>query len=120
MDEKELLEKQREQRKRLESLREMTTLNPFDYFRVKNARWQAERFRDIYISENQSDIIETDYSVADDLEYFLRFRQWERDVKSAWLKYLGLENDRYGLSEFAEDSLLKHMNEKGQSGRRRM
>lgn len=119
MDEnvKELYE---EQTNRLESLREITRLNPIDFFRVQQARRQAEKFRELYIKENPSDIIGVDYSVADDLEYSLRFRQLERNVEKSWKSYLGLENDGYGLAQYAEDFLLQHMNEKGQTGKHRM
>lgn len=109
-----------EQFNRLESLRKMTKLNLIDYFRVRRARKQAERLRDCYIKLNPSDIIEVDYSVANDLETSLRFGQLMRDVEKAWKRYSELEHDGCGLSEFAEGFLKQQMNEKGQSGRRRM
>ena len=109
-----------EQFNRLESLRKMTKLNLFDYFRVRRARSQAESLRDCYIKLNPSDIIGVDYSVANDLEASLRFGQLMRDVAREWKRYSDLEHDGCGLAEFAEGFLKQQMNEERKTSSRGM
>lgn len=96
---------------KLNALRQFVKLNPLDFMRVRRARKQAEAFRELYIRENPSDIIGVDYSVADDLEYQLRLAGLERDMEKSWRAYLSMENDGYGLRDFAEDFLKQYINE---------
>ncbi len=114
------MEMEERQRTELDALRDMVKLNPFDYFRVQRARRQAEKFRDLYIKENPSDIIGVDYTIADDLEHSLRFRALERRVEKSWRDYLKVERDGYGLNDYARDVLNEFMKSKdNQNGRSR-
>lgn len=101
----------------LDALREITKLGPIAYVKVLKARKDAEVLRDFYIKSEPNDIIEVDYSSANDLEYSLRKRALERKVERDWLDYLATENDGYGLSEYADDVLKEHMKSKKQQVR---
>lgn len=95
----------------LTTLRDMTKLNPIEYFKVYRARKQAEQLRDVYIKYEPNDVIGTDYSVANDLEYGFRMDALCRSVEEDWKKYISIENDGYGLFEYANDVLQQRIKE---------
>jgi hypothetical protein len=99
------------QRDKLMALRNMVKLNPIDFLKVKRACVQAEKFRDLYIKENPSDIIGVDYSIAEDLEYQLRLSTLERSMEREWRSYLDVEHDGLGLREYALGYLDQYMKE---------
>ena len=94
---------------RLEALREITKLNPVAYAKVVKARHDADKFRDLYMKYEPNDQIGVDYTIANELEYELRFRALENGVEKQWKQYLGVEDDGYGLEDWAEDVLSEHM-----------
>ncbi len=100
--------------KKLDVLRQSTVLGPIDKAKVLLARRNAEKFREYYIKQNPSDIIEVDYSVADELELNLRFLVLERYLERSWKNYSNMENDGYSLIEYTED-YIKQQVEKEQS-----
>ena len=95
----------------LEFLRNNTTLNPIDSAKVIIARRRADKIRDDYIKFNPTNIIEVDYSIADELEYQLRKNAWMKSCEKSWKEYIRIENDGYGLIEFAEDQLKRKIKE---------
>jgi len=97
--------------KELRILREVVKLNPIDSLRVLRARKQAEYLRELYVKQNPTDIIEVDYSLADDLEYSLRFSALERSMENDFKKYIALENDGLGLCEYVQSYLDQKINE---------
>ena len=103
-------------------LREITRLNPLAYAKVLRARKTAEELRNLYIKSEPNDIIGVDYSTANDLEYSERMRALERSLEKSWREYLSVENDGYGLSEFAaqvlRDEILRRKNEQQQERHR--
>ena len=101
-----------EQKDKLETLREIEKLNPINFLRVAKARMEAEKLRELYIKENPSDIIETDFSVAEDLEYELLFNQLRRRVTKDWKDYIKLEQDGFGLDEYIEEVINSYKNNK--------
>lgn len=95
----------------LDFLRKNTRLNPIAATKVLIARKQAEKYRDVYIRYNPTDIIEVDYSVADELEYELRKSVWMKLCEKAWKEYSKMENDDYGLIDFAETNMKRLIEE---------
>jgi len=91
----------------LDALRHMVRLNPIAYAKEQKARKQAEKLRDLYIKYEPNDIIGVDYSIANNLEYVLRKQALERLVEKTWRNYVAIENDDYGLSQYADDC-IKH------------
>ena len=98
-----------ERRERLESLRQLEKLNPINYIRVAKAKMDAEKLKELYIKQNPGDIIETDFSVAEDLEYELLFSQLRKSVMKEWKEYIDLEKDGFGLDEYTEE-VIKSFN----------
>ncbi len=103
----------------LEILREETKLNPIDYLKVLKERKAAEQSRDVYIKYEPNDIIGTDYSKANALEYNLRMRALENMLEPSWRDYLRVENDGYGLSDYARSYLNQQLAAKNQEQRHR-
>ena len=97
------------QKERLYYLRELVVLNPIDKLRVLHARSLSEKYRNFYNMYNPNDIIETDYSVADDLEYTLRYKTFVKKLEKDFISYLNLEKDGYGLEEHAESVLNNYI-----------
>ena len=97
------------QKERLKYLRELVILNPIDKMRVLHARSYSEKYRAFYNKINPNDVIETDYSVADDLEYTLRYKSFVKKLEKDFVGYLNLEKDGYGLEEYAENTLNNYI-----------
>lgn len=89
----------------LEFLRENTKLGPIASLKVQKARKDAYEYRDLYMKYEPNDLIEVDFSTADELEYQLRFKAWEKSLERNWKQY----GDGLGLSEFAEIVLQQHL-----------
>ncbi len=102
---------------KLEILRNLTTLNPLDALKVSKARKAAEKFRDVYIRENPSDVIGVDYTEANSIEYSLRFHTLEKNLTKDWQNYLKVEADGIGLREYTEDILNSRLEELHQNKR---
>ena len=96
----------------LESLREVTKLGPVAKLKVARERALAEKSRQSYIKQNPSDIIETDFTRANELESKLRFTSLENSMEKDWKGYEELEHDGLGLSEYAESYLTQYMEQK--------
>ena len=96
----------------LEFLRENTLLTPVCKLKVMNARKQAEKFRDLYVTLNPSDKIGVDYSTADELEYQYRLNNLQKKLEKGWKKYALVENDGLGLLEFTESYVEQKVQDK--------
>ncbi len=90
----------------LDFLRKNTKLGPNASLKIKKARIEAEKYRKWYY-EIEHELLETDYSLADELEYELRWRAWEKGCFKFWKKY----GDGLDLTEFAKSVLNDTMNE---------
>ena len=95
----------------LEFLRENTLLTPVSKLKVMNARRQAEKFRELYVTLNPSDNIGVDYSIADELEYQYRLISLQKRLEKGWKKYALVENDGLGLLEFTESYIEQKVQE---------
>ena len=95
----------------LEFLRANTILNPFAYVSVLMAKRHADEYRNWYL-ENEGELLESDYAIADKIEYDLRFQNWKNKCASMWRQY----SDGLDLDEFSRmvihDSLNNENNRK--------
>ena len=91
---------------KLEYLRNETVLGPVAMYKVNRAKKLAENFRNIY-QQYEGEVVSTDYSVADELEYEMRFNAYCNKLSKDWLQY----GDGLGLQEFAENCMAQHINE---------
>ena len=97
------------QKERLKALRELVKLNPIDYLRVSNAIKQEDKVREINEKYNESDKIDMEFSVANDLEYTLRLNAFMKKYYEIFYAYQKSENDQYGLEDFALDFVDKYI-----------
>ena len=95
----------------LDVLRKNTNLDLISEAKILLSKRRAEKQREIYIKQNPNDIIEVDYSDALELEYQLRKNAWVKSCEKAWMNYIKVENDGYGLFEYAEDNLERLIQE---------
>lgn len=98
----------------MESIREISRLGPVAKLKVARERLYAERDRQSYIKQNPSDIIETDFTKADELEYALRINSLANSLRRSWKDYKSIEHDDYGLIDYTEDYLESYMTKKYQ------
>ncbi len=92
-------------RDKLEFLRKTTFLGPIAMFRIARAKKQADKFREWY-REREGELLEADYSIADELEYEIRFNAYQNSMAKLWSQY----GDGLGLQEFAEMTMEQNMN----------
>jgi len=90
--------------RKLDFLRKNTILGPFAILKIDKLRKESEEFRKWYL-KMEGELIDIDYSMADNLEYDLRFRVWENGLARDWMKY----GDGLGLSEFADLIMVQNM-----------
>ena len=83
--------------KKLEFLRKNTILDPISILRIQRVNAQMEKCRKWYL-EAEGELLSSDYTMADRLEYELRLRAWERSWYKEWEK----NSDGLSLSEFAD------------------
>lgn len=95
--------------KKLEYLRNNTFLGPIAIFKIARAKKQIDEFRKWY-NERENEIIDADYSIADELEYELRFNSLQNSVAKMWSQY----GDGLGLAEFT-DMVIEQNIQKGAS-----
>ena len=86
-------------------LRGNTKLGPISLLKINKAKKNAELYRK-YILETEHELIEIDYSDADELEFELRLRSWENGLSRTWKQY----PDGLSLSEFAEMVMKQQIN----------
>lgn len=106
------------QNERLEALRELVKLNPIDYLRVSNACKQAEKLRELSVKYYPTESIDIDYSVANDLEYTLRLNTFIKKYQKLFYEYQKLENDGYGLEDFALDFIDRYIEDNSKNKRK--
>ena len=100
------------QNERLDALRHLVKLGPIDSLKVKNAINQANKLREVSVKCYPNESIDADYTVANDLEYTLRFNAFMRMCNGAFKKYQKIENDGYGLEDFAISFIDRFIEEK--------
>ena len=93
--------------KKLNYLRKTVTLKPSEYIKVAKARKSAMRLTELYNKHEKRDLIGVDYSVADQLEYELRMKTYERIMYKMWVSYGKNEL----LRDFCERCLIEEMQE---------
>jgi len=107
MNEKVNIEKKMVDHNVLNYLRENTNLNPIDLLKIKKEVIIAKKNRDFYNKNEPNDLIEIDYTIAEQLEYQFRLTAFERSVEKLWLEH----GDGLDLSEFAMNIIQQHINE---------
>lgn len=80
-----------------EFLKANTTLGPISLLKINKMKRELDKARDWYL-KMEGELLASDYSLADELEYELRMRAWENKVASMWKK----NPDGLSLFEFAE------------------
>lgn len=90
----------------LNYLRENTSLSPIEVLKVKREQITAENNRKFYMKYEPSDLIEADYTVADQLEYNLRLKAFKHSVEKLWLEY----GDGQDFDEFVITMIKENMN----------
>ena len=91
----------------LEFLRQNTRLGPISMAKIQQIKSQIEKYRRWFL-KNEGELLESDYTPADLLEYELRLKAWERFWEKEWKK----NPDGLGLSEFSRMILEQKMNTK--------
>lgn len=90
---------------RLEFLRKNTMLGPIALLRIAKAKKDADRFRQWY-KEKEGELLEADYTIADQLEYEMRFNAYQNSVGPLWSKH----GDGLDLRDFTELVMDQAMN----------
>ena len=90
----------------LSFLRANTTLGPVAKIKITQLQAAAEKMRKLYLKA-EGELLESDYSIADEFEYEARLRVWENKCAALWKK----SGDGLGLSEFAQLMMEQQMNE---------
>lgn len=103
----------------LETLRELTKLGPVAKLKVAREQALAEKSRQSYIKQNPSDIIETDFTQANELEYALRINALANKLEKDWKGYEETEHDDFGLIDYTEYQLSEYMKEKYQEAKKK-
>lgn len=93
----------KKKKERLEALRVLVKLSPIDYLRVLNAKNQAEHIRNLTAKFYPNDSIDTDYTIANDLEYALRLNTFMRKSQKSFYDYQKIENECFGLEDYTID-----------------
>lgn len=88
----------------LEFLRANTMLGPAAALKITKMKAESEQLRKAYFKA-EGELLESDYSLADEFEYEMRLRAWENKCASMWKKY----GDGLGLSEFAKEAMQQRM-----------
>ena len=96
----------------LEFLRQNTKLGPISLLKIQNIKNQSEKYRKWYL-KNERELLESDYSMADELEYELRTKAWENSLSRIWKN----NPDGQDLSEFAKMVMEQKMQETNRRGR---
>lgn len=94
----------------LEFLRANTFLGPIAMLKIAKVKAEIEKSRKWYL-KMEGELLESDYTIADELEYELRQRAWENKLASLWKKH----QDGLGLTEFAEMVMEQQMEKRGKS-----
>ncbi len=97
----------------LNFLRENTYLGPISLLKIAKAKKDAESYRKWYLKQ-ENELLESDYSFANEMEYEMRMRAWENKYAGLWKQ----NQDGLSLAEFARMALEQQMNEYT-SGRRK-
>lgn len=84
----------------LAALRANTMLDPISIIRIEKIKEEYEKIRNWYYKV-EGELIESDYTEANKLEYALRFKIWESKCAPIWKKH----PDGLGLSEYAKMAL---------------
>ena len=66
-------------REKLEYLRKNTFLGPIAMFKIARAKKQVDDFRKWY-QQREGELLEADYTIADELEYELRFNAFQNGL----------------------------------------
>ncbi len=82
---------------KLAFLRKNTILGPIALLKIQSMKNDTEEFRKWYY-QMEGEILSSDYTIADELEYKLRLKVWEGKVAPVWQKH----GQEFGLTEFAE------------------
>ncbi len=91
----------------LEFLRQNTRLGPISMANIQQVKSQIEKYRKWFL-KNEGELLESDYTPADLLEYELRLKAWEHFWEKEWKK----DPDGLSLSEFSRMILEQKMNTK--------
>ena len=92
----------------LEFLRANTIiLNPFALASVLMARRQADEYRNWYL-KHEGELLESDYTNADELEYDLRFKIWQNKCANLWKQ----NPDGLDLADFSKMVIHNNLNNK--------
>ena len=67
----------------LEFLRRNTTLGPIALIKIGKMKQAIDKSRQWYL-QMEGELIESDYTLADELEYDLRFQEWIRKCAPLW------------------------------------
>ena len=92
--------------RKLDYLRNNTFIGPVAALKIANARKKAEKYAEWY-QKMEHEQLGVDYTLADELEYQIRFDAYQRGWEKAWKQY----GDGIGLREFADDALEQAIRE---------
>ena len=84
----------------LKFLRANTVLSPIAILRINKLKEKIETFRKWYFKV-EGELVDSDYTIADKLEYNLRFKIWQTKCASLWKQ---IPSD-IGLYEYAKAAM---------------
>ncbi len=84
----------------LEFLKKNTILGPISLVKISKLKNEIDKAREWY-QKLEGETIDTNYSLADELEYELRFKAWMLQCSEIWKQL----PDNIGLLEFSELAL---------------
>ncbi len=96
----------------LETLRELTKLNPISQIKLKKAYLIMKKKAIKNNKENSYGQTEIDYSIINDIEIQLRMVALAKELTPLWKKYVSVGEYRSGLSDYIKDYLNTYMNNK--------
>ena len=107
------------QEERLEALRHLTRLTPMEKLKVKKAVKRAQKVSELFGEFNYGDNPEVDYSVANALEFMLRFNALKRMLEKDYMSYIYSEKEGYSLDKCANDVIMGYINKYSETNKRR-
>lgn len=84
----------------LKFLRTNTVLSPIAILRINKLKEKIETFREWYFKV-EGELVDSDYTIADKLEYDLRFKIWQTKCAPLWKQI----SSNIGLYEYAKAAM---------------
>jgi hypothetical protein len=93
---------------RLLILRQITKLDLVSTIKIYNLCKKAQSERDALALCDSTHNYSVDYSAANELEYIFRMKALREKLRSAYERYISIENDGALLEDFVEDYINRH------------